>query len=103
MSRITISITRCERCDPHFAWRDERTDKTDRTSLRHIADETDSRFPGHHRSQNFLKLRQRRDTVEDDPCAGNIERRIGKGEQTCALQYVRFVIAGNFGAYLPDE
>src|SRR6266576_4683477 len=100
MSRIPIGVTNQHRRDPHLSRSDERPAITDGTALRHIAHESNSRFPLHHRFEKFLKLRQGRNPVEHDASAHDVENLFLKREYAGALQYVNLIIAGNFGAKL---
>src|SRR5436853_5212124 len=97
MSRITVGITNRQRCDAHLSRSNEGSTVADGAALGHITHEGNSRFPCHHRSKKFLKLRQGRNSVEYDADAHDVENLFIKREHACALQYVGFIIARNFG------
>src|SRR5437867_10163703 len=100
MSWITIGVSACECGDPHFSRRNERAAVTDRASFWHIANQPDPRFPTHRRFQKFLKLGQRRNSVEHDTGADDLVGRLIESERARALQHMRLVIARNRGPEL---
>src|SRR2546421_13031809 len=103
MSRIAVSITARQRGHSHRTRRNECTAITDRTSFRHVANQTDSCFPRHGWLEKVLKFRKRRNAVKDDTGPHDLESRVVEGKRAGALQDVRFVIARNRGAQLLDN
>src|SRR5260370_30852800 len=97
MSWITVGVTNRQRCDAHLSRSNEGSTVADGAALGHIARESNSRFPCHHRFEKFLKLRQGRNSVEHDTSAHDVENLFIKREHACALQHVGLIIAGNFG------
>src|SRR5439155_1344530 len=100
---IPISVTSRQRGDPHFSRSNESAAVTNGTSFRHIAHESNSRFPCHRRFEKFLKFRQRRNPVKHDAGAHHIKERIIKRECAGALQDVRFEIARNCSTKLLND
>src|SRR5947207_14989340 len=97
MSWITIGVTSRQRCDAHLSRSNEGSTVTNGAALGHITQESNSRFPCHHRFKKLLKAWQRRNPIQHDAGAYDVENLFIKREHACALQYVGFIIAGNFG------
>ena len=103
MSRITVGIAGRERRYAHLSRCDIRPSVADSVSGGHVANESDSRFPGQHRSQKFLEIRKRRNAVKHESGTYDVERWIGEGEHARARQDVRLVIARKFGTHAFHE
>src|SRR5947208_17007549 len=93
MARIAVGIAAGERGHAHFSRRDECAPVADRASLRHVANQTDPRFPSHCRLEQVLKFRKRRNSVEEDARAHDLKSRVVESERARALQNMRFGIA----------
>src|SRR5262249_59976023 len=65
--------------------------------------ETNSCLPRHHRLEQLPKLRERRNAVENDASAHDVECRLIEGECAGALQHVRLVTSRNFCADLLND
>src|SRR5438874_7055847 len=102
MAWITICITTGKRGDAHFPGGDEGAPITDSVSGRHLTNERDARFPGHRRTYEALKFRQRRNAVDQHPGTHDLERLLRESEHAGCLQCMRFVIARHLDAQLLD-
>src|SRR5438046_7783162 len=102
MPRVAIGVTGRERCDPHFSWSGKCPAVTDGSPFRDVANQRNARFPCHHRLEQLLKFRDRRNAVEHDASTDQIECLRMEREYDCALQNVCLVTGRKLRANLLD-